>query len=247
MIKTLLLACLATASISLAYSQDATKEEKTEKQSPVIDGSGPGWKKLTEADFMDVNCGDATWTWKDNSAQCTGKPVGVIATKKLYKNFEMICEWRHNKFGGNSGIFVWALPNVIADMQSGKNKGRLPQGVEVQILDLGDKTNYEKGGKRKADWFTCHGDVFPVGKVKFTPFPPTAPNKKRSFPTHETTKPHGQWNHYYVRCINGEVRLWVNGKEVSGGNGSDPSTGHICLESEGSPIDFRNLMVRELP
>ena len=55
------------------------------------------------------------------------------------------------------------------------------------------------------------------------------------------------WNHYYVRCINGEVRLWVNGEEASGGTGCKPATGYLCLESEGSPIDFRNLRIRELP
>ncbi|MGB1706895.1 MAG: 3-keto-disaccharide hydrolase [Rubripirellula sp.] len=57
----------------------------------------------------------------------------------------------------------------------------------------------------------------------------------------------GQWNHYYVRAINGEVRLWVNGEEVSGGTGCSPSTGYLCLESEGSPIEFRGLRIRELP
>ena len=57
----------------------------------------------------------------------------------------------------------------------------------------------------------------------------------------------GQWNHYYVRCINGEVRLWVNGEEVSGGKDCEPSAGFLCLESEGSPVDFRNLRIRVLP
>lgn len=231
---------ITIASLTLAT---LTAKEK----SPVIDGTGPGWVKLTEADFMDVNCGDQTWTWNDNAVHCTGQPIGVIATKKQFKNFELLAEWRHNKAAGNSGIFVWTIPSVIKDMQSGKNKKRLPQGIEVQVLDLGYKTQYENGGKRKATWFTCHGDIFPVGAAKLKPFPPLSPDGSRSFPTHQTTKPHGKWNHYYVRCINGEVRLWVNGTEVSGGNAADPATGHICLESEGSPIDFRNLLIRELP
>ena len=131
-------------------------------------------------------------------------------------------------------------------MQSGENKRKLPHGIEVQVLDLGYTEKYEKGGK-KANWFTCHGDVFPVGKATLKPFEPVAPNGKRSFPTHQTTKGHGEWYHYYIRCINGEVRLWVNGKEVSGGKDATPANGYICLESEGSPIEFRNLMVRELP
>ena len=52
---------------------------------------------------------------------------------------------------------------------------------------------------------------------------------------------------YYIRAINGEVRLWVNGEEVSGGTGCEPKTGFLCLESEGSPVEFRNLKIRELP
>ncbi len=57
----------------------------------------------------------------------------------------------------------------------------------------------------------------------------------------------GEWNHYYIRAINGEVRLWVNGEEVSGGTACDPAQGFLCLESEGSPINFRKLRIRELP
>ena len=50
------------------------------------------------------------------------------------------------------------------------------------------------------------------------PFQPVSPEGSRSFPRKNLSKGVDQWNHYYVRCINGEVRLWVNGEEVSGGN-----------------------------
>ena len=46
---------------------------------------------------------------------------------------------------------------------------------------------------------------------------------------------------------NGEVRRWVNGEDVSGGTGCQPAFGYLCLESEGSPVEFRNLRIRELP
>jgi hypothetical protein len=78
------------------------------------------------------------------------------------------------------------------------------------------------------------------------PFPPVAPNGRRSFPTKETTKGINQWNHYYVRAVDGEVRLWVNGEEVSGGDGIEPASGYFCLESEGAPIEFRNIRLRKL-
>jgi len=89
--------------------------------------------------------------------------------------------------------------------------------------------------------------VFPVGTAKMKPFEPTSPNGERSFPRKNLSKGHGQWNHYYVRAINGEIRLWVNGEEVSGGNGCDPKTGYLCLESEGAPVEFKNIRIRELP
>ena len=78
------------------------------------------------------------------------------------------------------------------------------------------------------------------------PFPPVAPNGKRSFPSQETTLGINQWNHYYVRAVKGVVRLWVNGVEVSGGEGISPAAGYLCLESEGAPIEFRNLRLRRL-
>ncbi len=77
------------------------------------------------------------------------------------------------------------------------------------------------------------------------PFAPD--NGVRRFPRKNLSKGVGEWNHYYVRCINGEVRLWVNGEEVSGGADCEPRTGYLCLESEGAPIEFKNLRIRELP
>ena len=79
------------------------------------------------------------------------------------------------------------------------------------------------------------------------PFPPVSPDGSRSFPRKNLSKGIGEWNHYYVRAINGEVRLWVNGEEVSGGTEVRPATGHLCLESEGAPMEFRELRIRELP
>jgi hypothetical protein len=206
-----------------------------------VEGTGPGWRELKQEDFQNVNCFEDTWSWKEGVIQCTGKPVGVMRTKNKVTNFELVAEWRHLKHGGNSGIFVWTTEESLNRIKP----GQLPQGIEVQVLDLGYKENYEKGGK-KADWFTCHGDVFPVG-VKMKPFPPISPNGQRSFPKKELSKGHGEWNHYYIRAVDGEVRLSVNGEEVSGGNEISPKTGYLCLESEGSPIEFKNLRIKELP
>ena len=228
-------ACLTIA--ALVSAQDIPNLPKA-----TIDGNGPGWRALGEADFVNVNCAEETWTFKNGIIHCTGKPIGVMRTKNKVTNFELVVEWMHER-QGNSGVFVW----VPEESLEGLKPDKLPEGIEVQVLDNGYAERYEKERKKKPDFFTTHGDVFPVGKSKMKPFPPTSPNGQRSFPRKQLSKSAGQWNHYYVRAINGEVRLWVNGEEVSGGNECEPRTGYLCLESEGSPIQFRNLRIRELP
>jgi hypothetical protein len=234
---TVLFCFLAIGSLALA-------EESPSPPKAFIDGSGPDWRSLGEADFVNVNCADDTWTWTGGVAHCTGQPVGVIRTKKPFTNFELVAQWRHLTSGGNSGIFVWTSDEAVKDIEP----GTLPKGgIEVQVLDPGFTEKYEKSSGQKGDWFTTHGDVFQVGTAKMKPFKPTSPDGSRSFPRKELVKPSEAWNHYYVRCINGEVRLWVNGEEVSGGNDCDPKTGYVCLESEGAPVEFKGLRVRELP
>jgi hypothetical protein len=209
-----------------------------------IDGSEPGWQVLTLADFENVNCREDTWSEKEGVIHCTGQPVGVIRKKQPVKNLEIVVEWRHLSDGGNSGVFLWAPEAAL----TGIAPGTLPRGgIEVQVLDHGYTEQFEKSTGKKANWFTTHGDVFPVGTSKMKPFPPVAPDGVRSFPSKNLSKGKGEWNHYYIRAINGEVRLWVNGAEVSGGNNCQPAEGYMCLESEGAPVEFRNLKIRELP
>ncbi|MSR30347.1 MAG: DUF1080 domain-containing protein [Gemmataceae bacterium] len=242
--KTLAVSFFSLGLAALAYAQERAEDSKAPVQRAIIDGQGAGWKNLEEDDFQNVNCDAETWTWKDGVIYCTGKPVGVTRTKKSFTNFEIVLHWRHMKSAGNSGVFLWASEEGLQGLKG----GQLPKaGIEVQILDHGYAENFEKQNKKKPDWFTTNGDVFAVGKSKMKPFAPSSPNGSRSFPVKNLSKGVGIWNHYYIRAINGEVRLWVNGEEVSGGNNCTPKEGFICLESEGSPIEFKNIKVRELP
>ena len=90
-------------------------EEKVATPRAFIDGVGPGWKVMEEKDFVDVNGNEDTWTFKDGMIVCTGQPVGVIRTAKEYKNLELVVEWRHLKYAGNSGVFLWAPEEVLKD------------------------------------------------------------------------------------------------------------------------------------
>ncbi len=220
--------------------------------------TGEGWTTLTLADFVNVNGDESTWREKNGEILCSGRPIGGARSRESYTNFELVLEWKHTVHAGNSGVFLWCPESAFTDLPP----GTLPRsGIEVQVLDLGYETNHlEKNGKH-SDWFTSHGDVFPVGPSSMTAFTPEIdyeapdgtsyhvgkPNNPRSFPTERLTHGIGEWNHYYIRAINGEVRLWVNGKEVNGGKDCSPATGYLALEAEGAPIAFRNLRIRKLP
>jgi hypothetical protein len=219
---------------------------------------GKDWRPLTLADFVDVN-GDAdTWTEQDGVIIGTGRPHGGARTRQQFENFELVLEWKHHERGGNSGLFVWCPESAFTDLP----KGTLPRsGIEVQVLDPGYEEQWLEQKGAHSDWFTGHGDVFPVGGTKMVPFTPaiayTAGEGReyrvggkgdgRCFPTRRLVRAAGQWNHYYVRAINGEVRLWVNGEEVSGGSKCSPAQGYLALEAEGAKVEFRNLRIRELP
>ena len=89
-----------------------------EPPTPVFD-SGPGWRALTETDFTNVNCKEDTWTFEKNGLiKCTGRPVGVIRTKKMVTNLELVVQWRHLKHAGNSGVFLWAIPKSIENLEA---------------------------------------------------------------------------------------------------------------------------------
>ena len=54
----------------------------------------------------------------------------------------------------------------------------------------------------------------------------------------------GEWNTLEVYSEDGRVTSVVNGAVVGMGQNADPSTGHIGLQSEGAPIEFRNIKIK---
>ncbi len=241
---------IITVSFLIAFSFAGRGETQTPAATPraFIDATGPDWHALSENDFTNVNCALDTWKWDGGTVHCTGQPTGMLRTQIIYTNFELVAEWMFLEYAGNSGIFVYATPESIKELEAHpKGRDPFPSGIEVQVLDHGYAERFEKQNHKKSDWFTTNGDVFPVHDTKMKPFPPLSADGSRSFPRKNLSKGFGQWNHYYVRAINGEIRLWVNGEEVSGGNHINPANGYLCLESEGARIDFKNLRIRVLP
>jgi len=187
--------------------------------------------------WVNVNTAADTWSVKNGLLVCTGKPIGVMRSAKQYENFILHIEWMHLTAGGNSGIFVWADGTV----PEGK---RLPRGVEVQMLELEyPNINREKDGSPRPAAFV-HGEVWGVGGLVTTP---DNPRGIRSMSLENRCKGKGEWNTYDVVCVDGVIKLSVNGKFVNGVSNATIRKGYLCLESEGAPIHFRNIRIMELP
>jgi hypothetical protein len=191
--------------------------------------------KGSPIEWIQVNTRDETWEKNGKELICHGQPIGVIRSAKRYRNFVMHIEWKHMEAGGNSGTFVWS------DAEPGKN--RLPNGVEVQMLEL-DWVNLNKRDGKIPPVAYVHGELFGVGGVTVVP---DNPRGERSKSLENRCKGKGEWNVYDVVCVDGTVKLSVNGKFVNGISKASNKEGYICLESEGAEIHFRNLKVVELP
>jgi hypothetical protein len=167
---------------------------------------------------------------------CSGLPIGVMRTARQYENFVLHVEWMHTEPGGNSGMFLWSGPRA--------NPGSpFPDGVEVQMLELGWPNLHKKDGITPPIAYV-HGELFGVGKVKTIP---DNPRGVRSMSIENRCKGKGEWNTYDVVAVDGIIKLAVNGKVVNGISRTTQKKGYICMESEGAKIYFRNIRIMELP
>jgi hypothetical protein len=186
--------------------------------------------------WVNVNTDPDTWTVENGELVCKGKPIGVMRSDRMYENFILHIEWMHTEPGGNSGVFVWsgARPG---------EKNRLPDGVEVQMLELDWPKLNMRDGVMPTDSYVS-GELFGVGGVTTVPDNPRA---SRSRSVEMRCLPRGQWNTYDVVAVDGVVKLAINGKFVNGIAKSSQKKGYLCLESEGAKIHFRNIRIMELP
>jgi len=193
----------------------------------------PNKKSIT---WINVNTEDSTWQNIGDELICLGNPIGVVRSEKMYENFMLHVEWKHMEAGGNSGVFVWskAIPG---------EKNRLPDGVEVQMLEL-DWVNLNTRNGKKPPVAYVHGELFGVGGVKTDP---DNPRGERSKSLENRCKGRGVWNTYDVICVDGTIKLSVNGKFVNGISNATQRKGYLCLEAEGAQIHFRNFKVVVLP
>jgi len=162
------------------------------------------------------------WSVRDGVLVCQGRPAGYLITKKNdFANYELTLEWRWPERGGNNGVLVHVTePGAL---------GVWPKSLEVQLAS-GDAGDFWVIGT------TIEIDA-PEGRID---------GRRHKNLSDGDEKPLGEWNKMKILCRGDEVLVYVNGKLVNHAKKVSQTKGAIALQSEGTPIEFRNIRLKEL-
>ena len=83
---------------SLVTAQDEKVKVETVSQSKWV--SLFNGKDLSG--WVDVNTSETTWKPVYGELHCTGLPIGVMRSEKMYENFILEIEWKHMKKKGSA-------------------------------------------------------------------------------------------------------------------------------------------------
>jgi hypothetical protein len=160
---------------------------------------------------------NSVWSVKDGAIHCKGKPFGYMRTLEDYADYRLHVEWRWAAKPTNSGILLH---------MSGADK-IWPDSIECQLL----------AGNA--------GDLLTIGN---TDFKERTDKSKRLVAKKEQSseKPAGEWNEALIVCRQNIIRVFINGVLQNMATETSVSSGKICLQSEGSPIEFRNVYIEPL-
>lgn len=178
-----------------------------------------GWKLFIPGDSVDVN---RVWSVQDGVVRCTGTPNGYMRTEESYSNYKLHVEWRWPGEPINSGVLLHCR---------GEDKV-WPNCLECQLKsgDAGDFVLIGPGRITVADSAYVNEGRFLI-----------VPRMNES-----SEKAAGEWNSYDIEVRGNSVTCYVN--EILQNKGVDASfsSGPIALQSEGSPIEFRNIYLTPL-
>ncbi|MFB3828996.1 MAG: DUF1080 domain-containing protein [Bryobacteraceae bacterium] len=158
------------------------------------------------------------WTLRDGVIACTGQPNGILRSKKAYRNYVLRAEWRFQLGWEPKGNQEW--PNAGFFIHAHEIVNGWPRSFEVQ------------------GYFGEAGSLFGVRGGKIT-------GAKRG-PFVKDRPPFGSWDKYEITSVDGNIKVVLNGVLVNEGTDASPSEGHICLQSEGWPVYYRNIAIKEL-
>ena len=159
-----------------------------------------------------------------------GEPRGHLISDASYRDYRLEVEYRFPGTPGNAGVLVHAsTPRALYHM--------FPRSIEVQM---------EHGN---AGDFWCIVEDIRVPDMERRRGPPsewgTTEGKARRILnlTDNSERPVGEWNRMVIEALGRSIRVWVNGDLVNDGFDASADHGQIALQSEGSEVEFRKLVL----
>lgn len=173
----------------------------------------------------DMDPGDLFWV-EDGMIHTSGIPNGYIRTKEAYGNFKLHVEWRWTGEPTNSGVLLHVQGKEMI----------WPLCVECQLMHehAGDIVLIGKGSG-----ITIRDSTYLVTSEE---------NRYTVIEKFEGVSEHpaGEWNSYDITSLDGDIEVLVNGVLQHTGTGMILTEGNIALQSEGSPMQFRNVYLEPL-
>ena len=154
-----------------------------------------------------------TWGVKDGIMTNAGRPGGYIRTKADFTNYILRLQWRHMG-KGNGGVLLRTVgPDKV-----------WPRSIEAQ------------------GQFNAAGDIWNIDNfpMKAAPDRTRGRHTRKMHPSNE--KPAGDgWNQYEITMDGPKLELKVNELVQNTAVECWETPGKICLQSEGSKMEFRNI------
>jgi hypothetical protein len=159
----------------------------------------------------------SVFTVQNGVIHIKGDPFGYMRTKDTYSDYKLHVEWRYPGEASNSGVFIHS---------------QLPDTIWLQCFECQLKSG------SAGDFICMNGSK--MNELK---------NNSRVVTkmADSSEKPAGEWNSMEITCKSNTIEVSVNGVVQNKGTGLSSDKGHICLQSEGKDVEFRNVFLTKLP
>lgn len=152
------------------------------------------------------------FTVRDGNVRIAGQPFGYMRTARQYGDYRLHAEWRWIGEATNSGIFQ--------RVQAGDRLW--PEAVECQL----------QAGRA--------GDLLGLGGAAIDGAEQNGRISIKRRAGGDCERPAGEWNRAEIVCVGGYMAVYINGELQNECTGLR-CRGHIALQSEGGPVEFRNI------
>lgn len=188
-----------------------------------------GWH--VDVPLLDTNPrAPSPFTVRGGQLMVAGEPRGHLITDASYRDYRLTVEYRFPDKGGNAGVLIHAsTPRALYQM--------FPKSLEVQmesgnagdfwciVEDVVVPNMVRRRGPRDA-WGITEGKARRIINL-----------------TDGAERPLGEWNRMVIETVGREVKVWVNGTLVNHGTDVTATQGQIALQSEGTPVAFRSVVL----